>query len=122
MLNSRKNIFGRYLALFSVLMMFIGPALSTTFTDDNSEVICTSTGIKIVASDGVYENQNNQKDLNSLCSYCDLGTHEFQDENFSYGCFTLHALDSRVQFNQKEEIFKNLSLISYHRQAPPTKL
>ena len=122
MLNLRKFFLGQYLALFAMAMMFIGPALSTTFVDDSSEVICTSTGIKVIASDGIFENHKDLQDLNNLCSYCDLSTHEFQDENFSYGDFTLHALDSSERINQKEEIFKNLSLIIYQRQAPPTKL
>ena len=122
MINLRKFFLGHYLALFAMAMMFIGPALSTTFVDDSSEVICTSNGIKVIASDGIFENHKDLQDLNNLCSYCDLSTHEFQDENFSYGDFTLHALDSSERINQKEEIFKNLSLISYQRQAPPTKL
>lgn len=122
MLHLRKNFFGQYLALTAILMMFIGPAISYAFADDNLDVICTSTGIKVIASDGLNENQKHQKDLNILCSYCDLSTHEFQDENFSYGDFTLYAFDSSERINQKEEFFKNLSLISYQRQAPPTKL
>ena len=122
MINLRKFFLGQYLALFAMAMMFIGPALSTTFVDDSSEVICTSTGIKVIASDGIFENHKDLQDLNNLCSYCDLSTYEFQDENFSYGDFALHALDSLERINQKEEIVKNLSLISYQRQAPPTKL
>ena len=122
MINLRKIFLGQYLALFAMAMMFIGPALSTTFVDDSSEVICTSTGIKVIASDEIFKNHKDLQDLNNLCSYCDLSTNEFQDENFTYGDFTLNALDSSERINQKEEIFKNLSLISYRRQAPPTKL
>lgn len=122
MFKFRNIFFGRYLALFSVLMMFIGPALSTSFADDNSEVICTSTGIKVIASDGFNENHKDQKDLNSLCSYCDLSTHEFKEEIFGFGDFTLHAKDTTLRIYSKEDIFKNIFLISYHRQAPPTKL
>jgi hypothetical protein len=121
MLNFRKNFFGQYLALIAILMMFIGPAISYAFADDNLDVICTSTGIKVITSDGINENQKGQKDLNNLCSYCDLSNHELQDDNFSYGHFTFHTSDSNVRFNQNGEIFKNLSLISYQRQAPPTK-
>ena len=83
MINLRKIFLGQYLALFAMAMMFIGPALSSTFADDNSEVICTSTGIKVIASDGIFENHKDLQDLKNLCSYCDLSTHEFQDENFS---------------------------------------
>ena len=122
MINLRKIFLGQYLALFAMAMMFIGPALSTTFVDDSSEVICTSTGIKVIASDEIFKNHKDLQDLNNLCSYCDLSTNEFKDENFTYGDFTLNALDSSERINQKEEIFKNLSLISYRRQAPPTKL
>ena len=122
MINLRKIFLGQYLALFAMAMMFIGPALSSTFADDNSEVICTSTGIKVITSDEFFENHNDLQDLNSLCSYCDLSTHEFQEEVFGYGNFTLRKSDTTLRINQKEDIAQNLSLISYHRQAPPTKL
>ena len=66
MINLRKFFLGQYLALFAMAMMFIGPALSTTFVDDSSEVICTSTGIKVIASDGIFENHKDLQDLNNF--------------------------------------------------------
>ena len=122
MINLRKIFLGQYLALFAMTMMFIGPALSTTFVDDSSEVICTSSGIMAIASDGIFENHKDLQDLNSLCSYCDLSTHEFQEEIFGYGNFSLRKLDTTLRINQKEDTIQNLSLTSYQRQAPPTKL
>ena len=105
-------------ALFSILMIVIGPLVSQAIAADELEVICTSSGIKIVSLSDANDAGRSGSALNS-CDYCKLSVKAI--ESLNYKASNLPFLNTNNIFSTKERFLRyiRLALLAYDRQAPP---
>ena len=112
--------FNHWIAILALVFMALAPAISKVYASESqtsSDVICSTTGIKIINVDD--QNGNNNSLLGHHCSYCSLGT----DKLF---------LDAPKASKLSHEIFSNLftdtyspkgytdlSHLGFNSQAPP---
>lgn len=99
-------------------MIFIGPLISQTISASVLEVVCTSSGIKLIALDSSDEKDNKTASLNQ-CDYCNLSLKALQ--NFSHEDGNIfHIKTNNVFLEQETDIPPtSIALLAYDKQAPP---
>ena len=109
---------GYWAALFSILMIVIGPLVSQTISASVLEVVCTSSGIKLIALDSSDETDNNTSSL-SRCDYCKLSLKALQNISHKDGNI-FHLNVNNVLLEQETDIPPaSIALLTYDKQAPP---
>ena len=112
--------FNHWIAIFALVFMALAPAVSKVYASESqasSDVICSTTGIKVINVDD--QNGNVNSLLGDHCSYCSFGT----DKLF---------IDAPKANKLSHEIFANffsniyspnsytdLSNLGFNSQAPP---
>lgn len=122
MKNSKKYIISQIAAIFAILMMLFGPLISSAIATDASEVICTSSGVKVISLNDASGEHNNSLELLEMCGYCKLSFKEFYVVNLDRSEKVENFFFRASISNSKDLLSKNLALLSFKRQAPPIKL
>ena len=112
--------FNHWIAILALVFMALSPAISKVYASESptsSDVICSTTGIKVINVDDQNDNVNNL--LGDHCSYCSLGTDKlFLDapkaNKLSHKTFANFFTDS---YSPKR--YTDLLLLGFNSQAPP---
>ena len=120
--NSRKYTISQIAAIFAILMMLFGPLISSAIATEASEVICTSSGVKVISLNDDSGEHNNSLELLDMCGYCKLSFKEFYVVNLDRSDKVENFFFRASISNSKDLLSKNLALLSFKRQAPPIKL
>ena len=120
MMRNMHTKFNHWIAILALVFMALAPAISKVYASESltsSDVICSTTGIKVINADD--QNGNNNSLLGDHCSYCSFGTDKlFLDapkaSKLSHEIFSNLLIDT---YSPKG--YNDLSHLGFNSQAPP---
>jgi len=112
--------FNHWIAILAMVFMALAPAVSKVYASESqtsSDVICSTTGIKVINVDD--QNGNVNILLGDHCSYCSLGTDKLfidapKANKLSHETFVNLFTDT---YNPNG--YTDLSNLGFNSQAPP---
>ena len=126
MLRLRKNKNVYWVAILAILFITLAPLISQASPSSNEleqyDVICSSSGIKIVnASDSNASDSNDSNDMHLMvhCSYCSLSSEKIIPYRYSFtGIKNSHILD-KLSSNYNSQFIYKYFLFTLLPNAPP---
>jgi hypothetical protein len=120
MMRNRLTKFNHWIAILALVFMALAPVISKVYASESqtsSDVICSTTGIKVINVDDQNGNVNSM--LGDHCSYCSFGTDKlFLDapkaNKLSHETFT-NLFSNTYSPNR----YNSLSHLGFNSQAPP---
>tara|TARA_B110000090_G_C13030620_1_gene311700 strand:+ start:54 stop:464 length:411 start_codon:yes stop_codon:yes gene_type:complete len=123
LISSKYKILGRWLSILAIIFVSLMPLITQSFEKDHSnnyQVICSSSGLKLIdTNEGGLINSEIKQNINH-CSYCtfliDEDVLETKADKFqnSFIFFNINAATSFLSFKQQNILEHNYS------QAPPS--
>ena len=122
MLNYQKRRLGQITSIFALIIILLNPFVSKAFGDGFSETICTSSGIKVIDISYSEDEQKTNFNSQTMCEYCNLSSKDIDSSHTKFVVRFKNSFLNQYQLSNTTFYNKNLSLIFYHRQAPPTQI
>jgi hypothetical protein len=122
MVNLRKNKIAYWIAILAILLIILTPLLSHAFTVsdefDEYDVICSSSGIKLVNTN----ESNKNSDVHPMvhCSYCFLSDETKISSDYRYKVMAVNHLEDKVDNIYSLQFPYKYFLVSLLPNAPPT--
>ena len=120
MMRNTLTKFNHWIAILALVFMALAPAVSKVYASESqtsSDVICSTTGIKVINVDD--QNGNVNSLLGDHCTYCSLGTDKLfidapKANKLSHETFT-NLFSNTYSPNR----YTSLSHLGFNSQAPP---
>ena len=121
MVNLKKNKIAYWIAILATLLIVLTPLLSHAFSTsdelDQYDVICSSSGIKLVNTN----ESNNNSDVRPMvhCSYCSLSDENKISSEYSYKVMVVNRLEDKIDNIYSLQFPYRYFLVSLLPNAPP---
>jgi hypothetical protein len=112
--------FNHWLAILALVFMAIAPVISKVYASESqtsSDVICSTTGIKVINVDD--QNGNVNSLLGDHCSYCSLGTDKLFLDTPKVNKLSHETFANLFTDTYSPKGYADLSNIGFNSQAPP---
>lgn len=121
MVNLKKNKIAYWIAILATLLIVLTPLLSHAFSTsdelDQYDVICSSSGIKLVN----INESNNNSDVRPMahCSYCSLSDENKISSSYDYKVIVFNSLEHKTDNIYSLQFPCRYFLVSLLPNAPP---
>ena len=120
MMRNTLTKFNHWIAILALVFMALAPAVSIVYASESqtpSDVICSTTGIKVINVDDQNGNVNNL--LGDHCSYCSFGTDKLFIDAPKANTLS-HEIFANLFFDTySPKGYNYLSHLGFNSQAPP---
>jgi len=112
--------FNHWIAILALVFMALAPAVSKVYASESqasSDVICSTTGIKVINIDD--QNGNVNSFLGDHCSYCSLGTDKLFIDAPKANKLSHETFVNIFSDTYSPNRYTDLSHLGFNSQAPP---
>jgi hypothetical protein len=112
--------FNHWIAILALVFMALAPAVSKVYASESqtsSDVICSTTGIKVINVDD--QNGNVNSLLGDHCSYCSLGIDKLFLDAQKANKLSYETFANLFSDTYSPNAYTDLSHLGFNSQAPP---
>ena len=112
--------FNHWIAILALVFMALAPAVSIVYASESqtpSDVICSTTGIKVINVDD--QNGNVNSLLGDHCTYCSLGTDKLFIDAPKANKLSNETFVNLFSDTYSPNRYTDLSHLGFNSQAPP---
>ena len=120
MMRNTLTKFNHWIAILALVFMALAPAVSIVYASESqtpSDVICSTTGIKVINVDD--QNGNVNSLLGDHCSYCSFGTDKLFIDAPKANKLSHETLANFFTDTYSPNAYTDLSHLGFNSQAPP---
>ena len=120
MMRNMYTKFNHWIAILAMVFMALAPAVSKVYASESqtsSDVICSTTGIKVINIDD--QNGNVNSLLGDHCSYCSFGTDKLFIDAPKANKLSHETFLNLFTDTYSPNAYTDLSDLGFNSQAPP---